>query len=409
MALVASFSLATLLCSTAPPRGAALHHAALHHAATFEEFVVAFGRTYDRDGAEWVMRRNLFEERSAAAATQNSDHGRLWTAALNRFSDWTSSELKALQGWRATSPHGTMLNLVDSGHRGPAKLPDDFPEEKDWSNLKALSFAPNQGGCGSCWAVTTAYLLRSHYEIQTSKVKPFSVQHLIDCVPNPDECGGQGGCEGATVELGLAYVSNISLGSLLLETDPTGKYMGSDQDCAAHTKSASLADTSGRAGLRGVQRHERAVVEESVSLTSFRTLPPNKPIPLLLALLDGPVAVSVAAEAWFLYSHGVFDKCMNPLGRTINHAVLMVGFGVDGDSGATFWRLMNSWGSEWGEHGFMRVLRRTPTEDAASCDYDTKPEVGTACKPYPKRSLVCGMCGILFDSVALQLSSAAGA
>lgn len=32
-------------------------------------------------------------------------------------------------------------------------------------------------------------------------------QELIDCVPNPNACGGTGGCSGATVELAMNYVN----------------------------------------------------------------------------------------------------------------------------------------------------------------------------------------------------------
>jgi len=380
--------------------------AKLPHTTSFDQFVQHFGRNYDHRSAEGAMRRELFNQRVEAARMQNSKPAASWTAAVNQFSDWTHSELQQLQGWRPTPSHGTILNLVDTGSRNPVQLPDDFPESKDWGHLESLSSAPDQGGCGSCWAVATTYLLRSHYEIGSGLPKQFSIQHLVDCVPNPNECGGQGGCEGATVELALQYVSNISLSSLLLETDPTGNYLARDNDCKSHSRTSLLASET-HAGLRGVRRHEGSDGDESLSMASFRTLPNNEPVPLLLALIDGPVAVSVAANTWFSYWTGVFDACDAPDGWIINHAVLMVGFGEDAELGKKYWRIMNSWGPGWGEDGFLRLLRRSPEEDRNSCDWDTKPADGIACKPYPEKSWACGMCGILFDSVAPQLSQPA--
>merc|ERR1740117_215382 len=87
---------------------------------------------------------------------------------------------------------------------------------------------PDQGSCGSCWAVATASMLQGSYEAQTNKTRSFSAQQLVNCVPNPRECGGSGGCNGATVELAMRYIDQRSL---LTEQDVP--YLGLDNACAA--------------------------------------------------------------------------------------------------------------------------------------------------------------------------------
>jgi len=60
---------------------------------------------------------------------------------------------------------------------------------------------------------------------------------------------------------------------------------------------------------------------------------------------NSPVSVTVDATNWSPYRSGVFNNC----GAGINHAVLLVG--VLGGA----WKIKNSWGTGWGEVGYIRL------------------------------------------------------
>ena len=82
-----------------------------------------------------------------------------------------------------------------------------------------------------------------------------------------------------------------------------------------------------------------------------------------LALVeDGPLSVSFEVYNDFMhYKGGVYQHTglkdhFNPFELT-NHAVLLVGYGVDRDSGLKYWTVKNSWGTEWGESGYFRIVR----------------------------------------------------
>ena len=59
--------------------------------------------------------------------------------------------------------------------------------------------------------------------------------------------------------------------------------------------------------------------------------------------------------------------------------------------------MRNSWSSDWGEDGYIRILRAA---DAAheKCGTDTDPDQGDGCKGGPSSIKVCGECAILSDS-----------
>lgn len=75
------------------------------------------------------------------------------------------------------------------------------------------------------------------------------------------------------------------------------------------------------------------------------------------ALRDGPVSVGVCGTdlPFLFYSSGIFDfpDCCD----LQNHALLIVGYGRDPELQLDYWIAQNSWGRQWGENGFMRLLR----------------------------------------------------
>jgi len=152
----------------------------------------------------------------------------------------------------------------------------------------------------------------------------------------------------------------------------------------------------GDVALPGVYFARGAARPSFYGMKAWERLPENAYEPLLQALFErGPVAVSVGAGPWNSYVSGIFDNCSKD--AVVDHAVTLIGYGEDAALGHKFWLVQNSWGSDWGEGGRIRLLRRDDEQE--QCGTDRQPEMGTGCAGGPTDVKVCGMCGILYDSV----------
>lgn len=109
--------------------------------------------------------------------------------------------------------------------------------------------------------------------------------------------------------------------------------------------------------------------------------------------VEGPIAISVDASTWHAYESGIYNGC-NQANPDIDHAVVLVGYGVDG--GQKYWTVRNSWSPHWGEKGYIRIAR-SDNEDEL-CGTDVDPSDGIACAGDTTPTKVCGTCGIIFDS-----------
>jgi hypothetical protein len=95
----------------------------------------------------------------------------------------------------------------------------DLPKHVDWrmdpkTGLPLATPVKSQGHCGSCWAFASTAALESHLALASSSpehttppLMSLSVQELVSCVPNPNQCGGTGGCGGSTAELAYDFIA----------------------------------------------------------------------------------------------------------------------------------------------------------------------------------------------------------
>uniref|UniRef100_A0A7S1B6B8 Peptidase C1A papain C-terminal domain-containing protein n=1 Tax=Corethron hystrix TaxID=216773 RepID=A0A7S1B6B8_9STRA len=106
--------------------------------------------------------------------------------------------------------------------------------------------------------------------------------------------------------------------------------------------------------------HDSCENVEATQVSGFEDVDPQSTPALMEALLMQPVAVAIEADerTFQFYRSGVFNT---HCGNQLDHGVLAVGYGTQG--GSDYWLVKNSWGPDWGEQGYIKLVR-DPQMDA---------------------------------------------
>lgn len=292
----------------------------------FEEYRSAFRKDY-QSLSEATQRRAIFERSLAQVQQHNSNPRRTFSMAVNHLSDRTSAELEALV--MQTNPCSAPLFNATQELEG---MPSNF----DWRTYGVVTPVRNQGNCGASWAIAAAGAVESHWAIINNSTPPLlSPQQLIDCSQAFENDGCVSGLPAQAFEY-IEYANGLT-------SEVIYPYAGIQHSCWTNIS-----------------------IEAQVPLGSINITAGNE-IGLQQAICySGPTAVvfSVTPD-FYQYSSGVYSNynCSS----TLAHAGLVVGYGTDSVSGLEYWTVKNSWGSEWGQAGYVNIQRGNNTCGIANC------------------------------------------
>jgi len=224
-----------------------------------------------------------------------------------QFSDMTPSEFKNTM--LTYKPSNRTLTHADLSHL-PAVASD-----KDWTGI-ATTPVKDQGQCGSCWAFSAVEQIESDYMLQGGQEVVLSTQQMNDCTSS-GAGSRRGGCSGGDPAEAFGVVEAI--GGLASEST-YGPYTARDGTCRTPTAAVQISD------WQWVGQRSESQMQSYVGS-------------------QGPLSVCVDANDWNGYQGGVMTSC----GNNVDHCVQVVGI-----SGST-WKVRNSWGSGWGEGGYIRL------------------------------------------------------
>jgi cysteine peptidase B len=264
---------------------------------------------------------------------------------LNEISAHSDNELS----WR----NGAVLNVEtektlpffrDAGSN--RRLASDtlaLPAKVNWVNEGAVTDVKNQKNCGACWSIATVGAIEGIAAIDSSYayLQSLSFQQLLSCDKS------NSGCDGGSVSDALAFVQSDSIGGLTTNSQ------------------YPFEDANGITTEQCSEAEDHLAVEEWQTALVTATYSPNSAKERINYMKQGvahqPVAVYIRALCveFQSYKGGILTSqgdCVCDVNVTcLDHGVLLVGYDDTGET--PYWLIKNSWGTGWGENGYVRVAQ----------------------------------------------------
>ncbi|XP_047037295.1 procathepsin L-like [Helicoverpa zea] len=194
------------------------------------------------------------------------------------------------------------------------------PESFDWRSKGFKPKLEEQHHCGACYAFAVTHALQAQLYKQHGFWGELSPQQILDCSFKD----GNAGCDGGSLRGALRYAARDGL-----IKESQYPYVGQDGKCKYNSQLVRARPRRWATLPMG----DEAAMEQTLATI-------------------GPLAVAVNAAPFTfqLYRSGIYDDLFCSPWQ-LNHAMLLVGYTPD------YWILLNWWGKNWGEDGYIRIRR----------------------------------------------------
>ncbi|XP_067824156.1 cathepsin K-like [Heptranchias perlo] len=306
----------------------------------WETWKAIHGKKYSSKKTE-SLRKEIWQNNLKNINAHNSMHGNsTYIMVMNSFGDLTEKEFA--QFFNTQDRKEVAVNN-QTQEETKARQAHHLPESVDWRTAGYVTSPKYQGRCSGCWAFSATGALEGQMFKKTGSLITLSEQNLIDCAKGH----GTYGCNGGWASGAFDYIRDNGG----IEAMSTYAYTAKDGESCKYCTSKSVA-----------------------SIMGYEMLPYGDEEALTRAVADiGPIAVVIDAglKSWQFYSSGVYYDA-NCRTNTFNHAVLVVGYGVQ--SGMKHYIVKNSWGKDWGQSGYI-YMSRGRNNNCGIASYATYPLV----------------------------------
>lgn len=273
----------------------------------------------------------------------------------NKFADWKEEELQTLSKTNIpkeeelsedekigeAEPRKTLgsSRLAGSNSDDGLILKAEIPKSKDWRTSGCVATPIDQGKCGSCYAVATMGAIEATRCIMTGSAAILSPQYVVDCASG-SRYNAQG-CNGGWPTSVFRFLQDRRVAF----RERCYPYQSKEQYCRARSLTSQSYCPVGPGSK-----------DSYPSSVNFKVL--NNEADILYHVANtGPVVTAVqTTQKLLLYGSGIFSDSSCRGGRnSVDHAFLIVGYGTSDN--IPYWIIKNSWGTDWGENGYVRMRR----------------------------------------------------
>ncbi|XP_037079572.1 procathepsin L-like [Pollicipes pollicipes] len=284
------------------------------------DFKTTYGKSYASPSEE-ARRMEAYADNRAFVAKHMAECEQglhTFTVGINQFADLNIDEFNAL--YKGLQPGN--VTIPERLHQYSGRVQADT---LDWRQYGVVTEVKDQGACGSCWAFSATGSLEGAWALAGRQLISLSEQQLVDC----SHLYLNLGCKGGRMDSAFRYIHDK--GGIMSEM--SYPYTATDGSCRANP-SCFVAQVRGHTGVK--------ISSESHLLDAVAG--------------HGPVSVSIDAskQSFQLYRGGIYNEpsCSK---LHLDHGVLVVGYGTD--SGIDYWIVKNFWSANWGEQGYVKMLR----------------------------------------------------
>lgn len=210
----------------------------------------------------------------------------------------------------------------------------DLPSTFDWAAQGKVTPVGNQGNCGCCWAFGLHGQMESAILILSGDTVDLSEEYLVSCLRESDNCSGWSAYQAASNYLSSGATPSYycsETGTVSEEQFPYTSGDGSWPACNCnyiHTYFLESRDTPWNS---------------TPTVDDLKTFIHD----------HHPVTVGIqTTDAFHAYTGGTFNAC--PSEEGMSHYIVIVGWD-DSRGSAGAWHIKNSWGTDWGDSGFMWI------------------------------------------------------
>lgn len=318
----------------------------------FENFKQKFGRAYDSSDDEekrFAIFQDSLQQAAALNNKQDPEHGPAF--GVTRFSDMTREEFAVRLGKRNT----TLPALRTPSVEADKKLSwTQLPTAIDWrvhaASVRgaAVTTVKDQGQCGSCWAFSVTEAVESAYYLAGNAMYDLSPQQVNSCTYQMYGCNG-----GDPVPAYEDLVAKGGLASAWFWPYEQSMYEWTNtKKCNEKVYNWTFAQYFPIAKVTGYT-WATAPCENGLHCN-------HQDLEGLANSLvqKGPASICVNAGMWNFYTGGIMSEqsCMGNGMYYIDHCVQLVGYHNEfAQPKKSYWLVRNSWASNWGENGYIRL------------------------------------------------------